>query len=354
MGFLVPLLCPVPSSAEITLYVTPDGDKAFFIEGDNINDKESVEITVAYDSTILANPRVSLEGGTVTNIFNPNPGILTFNANRGDNPTHSFEAHLSFDKRGGSQGGIFSVTGKVMEPDGTISPSSTTLNLSTPSLLTASSNDGGAASTPEESPATEETASSGNRADILMKAEKSVLQRFREFRGKRGLKAFVALFKRNPRDVLVQEPPEVLSDGKTPVSIRFELQQKGGDSPNIALSDAKLVHLGKEGEKGWVITALPNRGTWNASLLIKTDGKIIEFPLVVAPPVKIDKGITEQNFVAELDRFIAAQVDSGKGENDPLRYIKYEYIFTVNYLASSGNHSAKMTSQKASLASSSK
>jgi hypothetical protein len=349
MGFLLALMYPLSSFADITFYVSPDGDNAFFIEGDDIKDTESVEITVVYDSTILANPRVSLEGGTVTNILNPNPGILTFKANRGDNTNHSFEAHLNFDRMWDSQGGLFSVTGKIMEPDGTISPSRTNLNTSIPSLLTFASNDGGTASTPEKSPATEETASSGNRPDILMKAEKSVVQRFKEFKGERGLKAFVALFERSPRDIFVQEPPIVLSDGKTCAMIRIAQQPKGRDSPNFVLSDAKLVHLEKEGEKSWIITALPKEGTCNASLLIKLDKEIIEFPLVVAPPVKIHNGITERNFVAELDRFISAQVGGGKGENDPLWYIKYEYIFTANYLASSENHPAKMKSEQASL-----
>ena len=79
------------------------------------------------------------------------------------------------------------------------------------------------------------------------------------------------------------------------------------------------------------------------------DEKTIEFPLVVAPPVKIRRGITERNFVAELDRFIAAQVGVGKGANDPLRHIPYDYLFTANYLAFAGNHPAKVISAQANL-----
>lgn len=347
MGLLFLLLCPAPSFAEITFIVSPDGDKAFTIEGDDINLTAKVELTIVYDSTKLANPRVSVEGGTVTDLMDSNPGTLSFVANQGNETTPSFVVHLSFDRTGDSHGGIFSVAGKVMEQDGTITPSSTMPNPSTPSILTWASNDGEM----EHSVVTEETATSGNRPDIYMKAQMSVLQRFREFRGERGLKAFVALFERGPRDTLVQEPPVALSDGKTPVSIRLEMPQKSGGAPNIALSDAKLVHLWKEGEKGWVIMALPNEGTWNARLIVEMDEKRIEFPLVVAPPVKIDKGINERNFVAELDRFISDRVGVGKEENDPFRLILYEYFFTANYLAGSRNHSAEMTLEQASLVS---
>jgi hypothetical protein len=344
VGLLLLLLSPAPSFAEITLIVSPDGDKAFTIEGDDINLTAKVELSVVYDSTKLANPRVSVEGGTVTDLMDSNPGILSFVANQGSVPTPSFVAHLSFDRTGDSRGGIFSVTGKITEKDGTITPSSTMPNPSNPSILAWGSDVGET----EPPVMTEETATSGNRPDMSMKAEKSVLQRFREFKGERGLKAFVALFERGPRDTLVQEPPVALSDGKNPVGIRLEMQQKGGGAPNIALSDAKLVHLWKEGEKGWVITALPNEGTWNARLIVEMDEKRIEFPLVVAPPVKIDKGINERNFVAELDRFISDRVGVDKEENDPFRLILYEYFFTANYLAGSGNRSAEMASEQES------
>jgi hypothetical protein len=357
MGLLFALLCPAPSSAEITFYVRPDGDKGFIIEGDDIKVTEGVEITVVYDTTILAHPLVSLlQAGNVTNIDDSNPGTLVFNANQGDNPGPSLEAKLSFDKKKDIQGGIFSVSGKIIGPDGTITPSRILPNdpvTQSSSLLSADVNYGETASSSEQSAAVEETATSGNRPDMFMKSMKSVLQRFKDFRGERGLRAFVALFERSPRDMLAQEPAIVLSDGKTPVRISLPLPLEEGDMPDIALSDAKLVHLENDCKKGWVITALPNEGTWNVHLLVKVDEKTIEFPLVVAPPVKIHDGITERNFVAELDRFIAGQA-GGKGENDPLLYIPYEYIFTANYLAGSGNDSAKTTSVLANLTSNSK
>jgi len=333
IGLLFAFLSPVKSYAEISFYVSPGGDNEFYIDADNINDKENVEVTVAYDSTILTNPRVTMEGGTVTNTLNPNPGVFTFNANRKDNPLHSFEAHLSFDRTWDSQGGIFSVTGKITEPDGTISPSHTTFNMTNPSLFIATSSAGGTASTPENSVASEDAAASGNSADIRMNKQESVLQRFKEFRGEPTKKALVALFARNPADMLVQEPLVALSDGKTPVSIRIELLQKEGNTRNIAMSDAKLLQLQRDGEKGWVITALPNEGTWNACLIIDVDERRMEFPLVVAPPVKIEKYVNERNFPVALNRYLTAQAATQRNSDYTSRRYIDEYIFTANCLA---------------------
>lgn len=335
-GLLLLLLSPAPTFAEITLIVSPDGDKAFTIEGDDINLTANVELKVVYDSTKLTNPRVSVEGGTVTDLDDSDPGTLSFVANQGSVPTPSFVAHLSFDRTGDSRGGIFSVTGKVVEQDGTVTPSSTVPNPSTPSILAWGSD----IAKTEQPSAPEETPMSCATRDISVTAEKSVLQRFREFRGERSLKSFAALFERRPGEMPVQEPPVGLSDGKTVVAVRLEIQPKQGGTPNIALSDAKLVHLWKEGEKCWVITVLPNQGTWNASLILETNDKRIEFPLVVVPPVDISKGITERNFVAELDRFVSGRSEVGKEGKNRFGRSLYEYIFTANYLAVAGKSHA--------------
>jgi hypothetical protein len=341
IGLLLFLLSPAPSSAEITFIVSPDGAGAFTIEGDDITITAKVEMTVIYDSSTLSRSRVSVEGGTVTDLTESTSGTLTFIANQGSEPTPSFVVHLGFDRKGDASGGIFSVTGRIVERDGTITPSSTMPNPSNPSILAWGSNDGEL----EQSVSFGETAPSGSSPDMRVRAQKSVLQRFREFRGEKGLKAFTALFERGPGDPLVQEPSVVLSDGRTPVRVRFAQQPEAEEPPNVALSDAKLVSLRKEGEKGWVITVLPNEGTWNARLIVEMDGNRIEFPFAVAPPVTIRPGITERDFVVELDRFVSAQV-GGTGGNDPLRRIPYEYLFTANCLASAEDHPARTARAK--------
>jgi len=334
VALLLFLLCPVPSIAEITFYVSPVGDKAFFIEGDNIGSTQNIEITVTYDSTILANPQVTLEGGTVTNVLNTDPGTLTFNTSRQD-ALHSFEAHVSFDRIWDGPGGIFSVTGEILDADGTLVPSHTTLNKTTPTLFSAAPQDDGTAKHPEQQDPAEETTPHAAGHDLLRITEKSVLQRFREFKGTRDLKKYMALFDRGVSDTIVQDPPVAISDGETTVSIRLFMQQKKEKALNVAMLDAKLLQVRKLDGNWWLITALPNRGTWNASIIIHTDEKLIEFPMVVAPKVKMPRNITKKVFLTELDRFISEQARSDKEGNDPLRHSLYEYLFTANYLASS-------------------
>jgi len=344
LALLLVLLSPVPSIADITFYVSPDGDRSFNIEGDDISDTATIEITVKYDPAVFANPRVSVEGGTVTDIFDTIPGMLVFTANQGDEPGPSFLAHLTFDKIGNSQGGPFSVTGKIMEQDGMITPSRAMTDPSAPSLLTADPDNEEKGAKAEKPAAAKEAAVPGTGTDPVMKSEKSVLQRFREFKGERSLKAFTGLFERNPQVVLIQEPAVIISDGKTPVSVRFEVPQQEGE-PTVAASDAILIQILKDGENGWIIRALPNEGTWKAGLNIKMGAKELEFPLVVAPPVTIREGIAENNFIAELDRFVADRSARDKKDNEPLPPFLYEYIFTANCLANSGNPAVAATGE---------
>lgn len=304
LGLLFAFLHPVPSFAKVTFYVTAEGDKGFVIEGDDINAKSAVELTVAYDSNFLANPRVRLGQGSVTDVAD-SPGTVIIKAIQGDDSTATFEAHLSFDKKEDRQGGIFSVTGKIIEEDGTNISSRTLPGASTPFVLQSFSG--------EEEIQAEEIGISGDSPEILS-PERSVLPRFREFKGERGLKTFVALFDRSPGECIVQQPPVALSDGKTPVSIRLPFKPEEGDLTNIALSDAKLVNLEREDKKGWVITALPNEGAWDTRLIVKVDEKIFEFPLVVAPPVKIQKGVNERNFLSEWTGFCPNGSSQVKGK----------------------------------------
>jgi hypothetical protein len=335
------LLTAIPAWAEITFIVSLDGDKAFTVEGDDINITAKVQMTVAYDSSVLTKPRVTVDGGTVTNVMDANPGTLIFDANQGSEETPSLVIHLSFDKKGTGSGGIFSVKGKIMELDGTITPSSTMPNPSSPSLLAWVAND-----TEREAAAGQEEAAAGGEGDLPLHSQQSVLQRFRAFAGERGLRAYLALFEKSTGEPPVQEPPVVLSDGKALVRITFPWKAEEGSAPDIALSDATLVHLGMNDQKCWVVTALPNPGSWTARLLIKLAEQVVEFPLVVAPPVKLRKGISAENFLAELDAFHFEPASAGKGEKAQERPRLSAYIFSANFLAGMGNVPAMTAAER--------
>jgi len=161
----------------------------------------------------------------------------------------------------------------------------------------------------------------------------SGLERFREFKEKKGLGEFTALFERRGAAGMVQEPAVALSDGKTPVRIRLELEPEEGTPPHIALTHAKLVSFRKAGDKGWIVTAVPDKAAWQACLTVREKGGTIEFPLVIAPSVDIPKGITEKNFTAALDTYVSARTACRQEEGERCRRYFHEYVFTANYLA---------------------
>ena len=331
---LLLLLLPAQALAEITFIVSAEGTRGFSIEGDDINITAQVELTVVYDSTLLANPKVTVDGGTVSNVMDANPGTLIFDANQGSETTPSFLVHLSFDRAGDAPGGIFSVTGKIREQDGSLTPSSTMPNPSTPAVLGWVSPD----AETEPSRGAAESSTSGGWLDPASR-QMSVPQRFREYTGERTLQGLVALFARDPRSTLVQDPPVVIADGTARVRISFPWKRETGGTPDIALSDAKLINSGAQDGDCWAVTAQPNQGSWNASLLIKVAERLVEFPLVVAPPLRMPKGIQESTFLAALDRFLADQAGAAT-RDDPAGRALNEYVFTANYLAGPGKETA--------------
>jgi hypothetical protein len=326
IGLLLALLGPVRAFAEITMFVSPDGDGRFIVEGDNAQGVEAIEIMIGYDTASLENPRVETQGGIATDVYTGTPGMLNVTVTRED-PETTFELYLKFDKKGDSPGVIDYVSATARGKDGRNYAASSDLRALAPEPEkgTDQSGDDYSAGTPSA-----KTINTDER-------EKSVLQRFTEFKGDKGLKSFAALFRRGYGERIVQEPAIALSDGKTPVVIKLELQAEGNHSPDVALSGAKLVSVQKVGGKNWIITVLPAEGAWEARLVIGTGKEIIDFPLVVAPPVKMQDSVTEKNFLAALNQYLSDQAVRQTGESGTFRKSFHEYIFTANYLVNIAN-----------------
>lgn len=386
-GMLIALLGPGPAVAEMTLTVTSTGDGVFFLQGAHVDGVEAVDITVDYDTTFLANPQAGLQGGAFTNISADTPGKVSMSVFRED-PDAVLDLDLNFEKRGDSLGVINYVTATMRDTEGRSFPVSVTIIPPPPPLvkspesvasgngaLTAAASpvvsvngsrwdDGVPRRRPDGTPVAgagmasavkrpaakvEQSATtdpaSGNGEVSSWERDQSVLQRFREFRGKKGLRELAALFDRGDRGRIVQEPAIALSDGKTPVNIELKLEPEGDYAPNFALSDAKFLSLHRHGEKSWVMTIVPNKGAWDVRLLLRAGKDKIEFPLVVAPPVKILDHLNEKNFLLALNRYLSDQAVRVNGESDPFRQYLHEYIFTANYLANLVKASPKQASR---------
>jgi hypothetical protein len=162
---------------------------------------------------------------------------------------------------------------------------------------------------------------------------KSVLDRFKQYRGERTAKAFLSLFEQDEANGFTQDPPVALSDGKSVVKIRFVVPASGNTAPDFALRGAHLISVKKDEERSntWVIEARPEKGEYAASLIVSQGSISLEYPLTLAP--KIEPGqnkagtITDEDFNLYLSG--KRRDVSGDGKRDYLD----DYIFTANYIA---------------------
>jgi hypothetical protein len=128
-----------------------------------------------------------------------------------------------------------------------------------------------------------------------------------------------------------QEPAIALSDGKRKVQVTLDLQIDASQAPNFAVQGAQLVALKKDDRGRWRITLLPEKGTWQASVLVAAGGELKSYPLTVAPPLDavLAGRLRPENFSRELDSYAFSRA---AGESPSPRYLS-DYIFTANYLS---------------------
>lgn len=356
---------------------------SFNLIGVNVLNVQALDVDISYDSTLLSNPAEVTEGGYVTNFNTSSPGRLQLSIFRPE--THGIlRIYLDFDKKSDSPGGIVGVSANStrmaeykpehnetamsdvpsstdgngdMDPatDGVIAPSAGTVNGESRSVMpagksravpgTSSETDNNRAGKTTEQPVRsnkDKVYTLDDRTKRLLTEETNVLERFRKFDGENGLRTFAALFDRSTDTGIAQEPPIALSDGETPVILTIRLREKPANSPGVALYDAKLVSFRREDDTTMVITVIPSRDSADAKLLLASGAEIMDFPLVVAPPVNIPGSTNENNFLAAFTRYLSDHAPAKRmGEDSYL----YKYIFTANYLASFQRVAASDVSQ---------
>lgn len=163
---------------------------------------------------------------------------------------------------------------------------------------------------------------------------KSILDRFKEYEGERTAVAFLAMFERQDAGEFRQEPAIGLADGESVVKLVMNLDA-AAEAPNFVLHGARLISLKKGERYSWVITALPDKGSYQASVTALNNGAMIEFPLTVAPPV--DVGLNKVGKAEDpLERYIretgAGASLSGLNKDGKRNYLG-DYIFTANYIS---------------------
>ncbi|GFE58951.1 cohesin domain-containing protein [Geobacter sp. AOG1] len=422
--------------AAVTLSLVPSGTNRFVINGTPMDGVAALDITITYDSNLLASPIVEKGSviGSAMLAANPNVAgsvrIAIINATpfQGSGPV----AIVTFTSKGSGTGNL-GMTASVVDKDGrsmsvipvgvgytattvdtaaggtgttgdaagsttgtgqtTTTPTTTTTTTTTattgstttpvtvgtgqptwPVGMTVSTDTNPAATPAKErkeepamptaepvqapsapsappqqtaprQPAVEPPPVAAPAEQRTMTAAKSVLAKFRDYKGERTPKALMDLFKPEEGATYRQQPSVVLSDGVTAVKVRVAVPATAKNAPNFALKDAKLVSLRRDGDAAWAVEAKPVMGTSTATITMLLDGAITEIPVVVAPPADITvvkPGVAPTE--AEFNQFLkekgtdkAPRFDLNKdGKRDYLD----DYIFTANYLVLTSKNQA--------------
>jgi len=178
----------------------------------------------------------------------------------------------------------------------------------------------------------------GSRRKVL--SFKSVLERFREFRGKPSTQAYFSLFEQHEVIGFRQEPHVVLADGVKRVRATIISVPGDRNASDLVLMGGHLISMKRNAEftNSWVVDMVPAKDGYAVSMTVPQDRYMMVYPLTVAPPVNIDLNgsgvVTEDDFALFLrDRGTQKQPKfdlNRDGKRDALD----DYIFTANYLVS--------------------
>jgi len=408
------LIQSYPAAAASNLTLLSTGEGGYSLQGAGVEGVAALDITIAYDTSTLANPTI-VSGPMVTgslSAVNTNvPGvvrmvIITTTPIIGSGTI----ANLTFSRTGAASGTILSLVINAANLQGTKLPvlsqiinasdaasanatqqdqPSTTTSTAASSQEPASTGTttSGAASGPRlliagiaPSPGvpvtkndpdgktmeptvepdkkqelrtlgtdtmpptvTTEKASADNTKKEPIYTEKSVLELFRDLRGERSMKAFLALFKRERMVGFRQEPAIVLSDGKGVANITFIALAPAGRVPDVKPRNATLVAINKDPDNTntWTAIIRPDKGASSATLAVAQDRISMLFPITVAPRVNVDLDRSGNVNEADFNVFMKERGTTAKPKHDlnkdGRRDAIDDYIFTANYIvATSG------------------
>ena len=259
LGLLLVMSCPALSFADpVRMSIQPNGQGSFVMTGENVIGVQALDIEIDYDSEMLAHPNVMVIGGDLRQIKDNVPGTLFLSVLRpvADSLLQIF---MNFEEAWveNATNVIFHVSASVRSttvwppvPDANSSPNgqedeptdvpedvsspaqtdNTVPNVMVPKKNPAAASDGTkgtdapAAVSGATSPANIGRQVQAEKITLLTQEEKSVLQRFKKYKGEKDLRSFVALFGRSDGERINQEPAIAISDGKTPVTIRIDVR----------------------------------------------------------------------------------------------------------------------------------
>lgn len=381
------------------LTVRSAGDSAFVIQGMQLENVATMDITVTYNSASLANPQVrqgELIAGAMMAVNANTPGTVRLALIRTEPIEGSGTvATLYFSKNGNAAGSVNTLSARLTSTGGEELPVSTQVynqpvadssqntskgpeqeesrppdqsdsgtNSSFPGMvgLTVTTDSGGERREHPGKETFDQTAMPAPGADPMepyremrtavsetpfskvpereISSMKSVLHLFREYRGSRSAKAFIALFEASKTEGFRQIPSIVAADGKTTVTVVFRAEPGKQDPPNMAVSGARLISVVRDPQDYdlWSAKLLPERGEDGISVAVTLGKLSVFFPLTVVPRLNVDLDESGKITQADFSLFLNSQGGfdlNGDGKRD----YKDDYLFTANYLLARPPHS---------------
>lgn len=370
------LLFPVSVFASALVSVSSSGGGSFQIEGAGIEGAAAFDLSLSYDASALSNPRVavgSLVAGSMMEVNANNLGVLRIVIIRIMPASGSGQiATLSFNQNGVNLGKVYSLNAKLLDINGqpqrvatqiinAAEPSAKALPTPTPATTIASSNaisfdekhqpvdlpvKSEAQPTSQDQPEILggiESDSIGSLPVNVAAAEqiiihKSVLDRFKQYAGKRSIEAFSELFNQPVSAECKQNPSVVLSDGKSQISMLLS-SVTGVELSSFDITAAQLISIkeNRNNVNAWITNLLPEKGSISASIAYRQGTDTVVCPLTVAPQVNIDfdksKSITDTDVRLYFNTRKRKKSFRFDLNHDGKQDYQDDYIFTANYLA---------------------
>ncbi len=168
--------------------------------------------------------------------------------------------------------------------------------------------------------------------------QKSVLERFQEYKGERTADAFASLFNQEYIIGCRQDPPVALSDGKTAVLVTFISLPGNLTLSDVAVTGAKLISLSSDPDNTntWNVKLIPQEGGYQASIAVLQGKLKMIYPLTIAPKINVRFSQAGKPTKADFNRYLARRATakpSGPDLNSDGKWdYRDDYILTANYL----------------------
>lgn len=379
--------------AASTVAITPAGNSSFIVQGSGVENAAAMDIIINYDTTTLSSPQVAqgaMISGAMMAVNDSVPGSLRLGIIR-TTPIKGTGviATVTFVQKGDAAGNIIALKVSLSNIDG--KPLPVLARVSNPA--TAAPDNGSSGTSQDAQPATaagspapaggglpavpligpalsETSASAGSKeqtsalsagtdpaselmgtsrsatlsadaAGMTASAEtsgkkiqriKSVLDRFRDYKGERTRKAFARLFEQDDMTGFRQYPPVALSDGKSAVRVSFICNASSKTAADVAVMGARFVSIKKDPDYSstWIVTLVPEKDSYEVSLAVSQGDRKMVYPLTVAPQAGSVKNTPVVATDREFDVYLKGKGQEGTAAKQK-RYLT-DYIVTANYL----------------------